>query len=152
MGYIEDLRADIGHRPIIMVGSLLILENEAGQMLLQKRTYTAGNWGFPGGLMEFGENTEETAVREMQEETGLIVKNLELFGVYTKKEMTHLANGDTYQGVNVVYRSHDFQGKMKIDETESLRFDWFDRDKLPERIVPISQLILADLLGKGKTI
>lgn len=46
-----------------------IMENEEPVYLLLH--YTAGHWDFPKGTMEIGETKEETALRELQEETGL---------------------------------------------------------------------------------
>lgn len=148
MGYIEDLRAEVGHRPLILTGSLVLGLNEKEQILLQKRRWPNGFWGIPGGLMELGETTEQTAQRELFEETGLTVNKLDLFGVYTKTAMTHLDNGDVYMGVSVVYSTHDFSGEMKIDPEESYDFAWFDFGQLPADIADFSRKILADAAEK----
>ena len=50
MGYIEDLRKLIGHKRIVLNGSLVIIENKDGKILMQKRTYPKGKWGLPGVL------------------------------------------------------------------------------------------------------
>ena len=47
MGYIEDLRKLIGHKRIVLNGSLVIIENKDGKILMQKRTYPKGKWGLP---------------------------------------------------------------------------------------------------------
>ena len=44
MGYIEDLRKLIGHKRIVLNGSLVIIENKDGKILMQKRTYPKGKW------------------------------------------------------------------------------------------------------------
>jgi 8-oxo-dGTP pyrophosphatase MutT (NUDIX family) len=49
--------------------------------LLQHRK--DGNWGLPGGLMERGESLEETAIREVYEETGLTLKCLTLLELFS---------------------------------------------------------------------
>ena len=51
MGYIEDLRKLIGHKRIVLNGSLVIIENKDGKILMQKRTYPKGKWWLPVGLM-----------------------------------------------------------------------------------------------------
>src|SRR5699024_2262717 len=78
MGYIEDLRKIVGHRPLILVGSVVIIIDEQGKLLLQQRTFPNGVWGIPGGLMELGESTEDVARREIFEETGLHIGQLHL--------------------------------------------------------------------------
>jgi ADP-ribose pyrophosphatase YjhB (NUDIX family) len=50
-------------------------------LLLQKRSAVDEHWGFPGGIVELGESESETAIREIEEETGLITTTVELLGV-----------------------------------------------------------------------
>jgi 8-oxo-dGTP diphosphatase len=59
-------------RPIVGVGVVVIRE---GKILLEKRKNDPGRgkWSVPGGIVELGENLERTVVREMSEETGLLV-------------------------------------------------------------------------------
>lgn len=58
-------------RPIPASIAVMIHEN---QVLLVRRANPpdAGCWGFPGGKVEFGEAIESCAVRELEEETGVI--------------------------------------------------------------------------------
>jgi len=43
-----------------------------------------GYWSLPGGLLETGETLEEGVARETLEETGLVVKPVEFFGIYQR--------------------------------------------------------------------
>jgi len=60
------------NRPILGVGAIIICD---GKILLEKRKYAPGKgkWTIPGGLVELGESTEQTVIREVKEETGLNV-------------------------------------------------------------------------------
>ena len=68
------------NRPIVGVGAIII---ENGRILLEKRKNDPGRgkWSIPGGLVELGESLEQTVIREVQEETGLVVDAPELIDV-----------------------------------------------------------------------
>lgn len=46
MGYVEELRKVVGHRPLILVGAVVLVINENGYVLLQQRTEPYGKWGY----------------------------------------------------------------------------------------------------------
>lgn len=75
--YIMDLRKVVGARPLIVPGSVVFVYDHEGRVLLHRRGDN-GCWGFPGGVMELGESFEDTARREVFEETGLLVGELTL--------------------------------------------------------------------------
>ena len=67
--------------------------------------------GLPGGLMELSESPEETAYREVYEETGIKVKNLRLINVFSGANyFTKLANGDEFQSVTTAYYTDEYEG------------------------------------------
>jgi 8-oxo-dGTP diphosphatase len=67
-------------QPVAGVGALIICK---GKILLEKRLNEPGKgkWSIPGGVVELGENTEQTVIREVKEETGLEVEKPELIDV-----------------------------------------------------------------------
>ncbi|MCQ2010033.1 MAG: NUDIX domain-containing protein [Sporolactobacillus sp.] len=145
MGYIENLRSKIGHEPIILVGAVAIIHDHRGAVLLQKRKYPEGSWGLPGGLMELGETAEETASREIREETGLMVHGLHLFQVYSGVKTPAVAeNGDQYYPVTIAYEADMFEGDWRIDKTESERFEFRTQKDLPDFILKNQKRILDD--------
>ena len=58
------------HIPFIQPGAAVVIRNELGEILLQERT-DKNIWGLPGGCQDLGERLEETAIREVFEETGI---------------------------------------------------------------------------------
>lgn len=133
MGYIMDLRACVGHRPLIQVGASVFIEDEQGRVLLQLRTDNR-QWSFSAaGSMEPGEAPEETARRELLEETGLTAHTLELYGVYAGPEEHYFyPNGDEVYNVEFAYTCRDWSGTLvcQAGEVEDLRF--FALDRLPD--------------------
>ena len=63
---------------------------------------------FPGGHVEDNELIEEAVVREMKEETGLTVRNIEPRGYFEWNEF-----GDNVRHLAMLYRSKDFSGELK---------------------------------------
>lgn len=69
----------------IGVSQKAIIFDREGKILVLRRSGAApsnpGKWDFPGGDLEFGEDAIDGIIREIREETGLEVKNLNLFDV-----------------------------------------------------------------------
>ena len=153
MGYIEDLRKIIGHRCISLTGSVVILRDKDGRILLQKRTHPKGRWGLPGGLMELGESCEETAVREVREETSLEtdIDSLKLFGVYSGKDYFCTGEtGDEWYVVVIAYTCNKFSGEPKISDGESEELRWFKPSEIPESLANSHRQIIEDYIERQK--
>jgi len=54
MNYIAEMRKHVGHDVVMTVGCGVLIENEKGEVLLQRRSDT-GEWCVPGGALEPGE-------------------------------------------------------------------------------------------------
>ncbi|MCI1881479.1 MAG: NUDIX domain-containing protein [Sporolactobacillus sp.] len=152
MGYIEEVRSLVGHRPLILVGACALIENGQGDVLLQQRKDPYGYWGIPGGLMELDETIEETARREVREEAGLKIGPLHLLGIYTSSgPLSVAANGDRFRAVTVAYSTDGYSGSLVVDPQESLDFRFVPAGQLPERLLRHHRPILADFFRrKGK--
>lgn len=62
-------------------GISVILTNGEGEVLLIKHSYGPKAWGLPGGGMKAGEDPEKCAKRELFEEVGLELKELQPLGI-----------------------------------------------------------------------
>ena len=143
MGYMEDLRALVGRRCVILNGSVAVVRNAAGEILLQHRS--DGRWGLPGGLMELGESCEETARRETKEETGLELGALRLLGVWSGKDcFCRAPNGDEFYAVTTAFLAEEWQGELKAPDAESLGFAWAGLAALPENMPASHRRILLE--------
>lgn len=80
--YISYIRSKVGHDKVIINFAGGILANQDGKVLLQLRG-DKKTWAIPGGAMELGESSLDTAVREFYEETGIEVQVKRLLNVYT---------------------------------------------------------------------
>ncbi|MGE7688771.1 NUDIX hydrolase [Lysinibacillus sp. NPDC097214] len=133
MEYYKFLRQYVGHHPIILPGAVVLILNNENEVLLQKRY--GGGWGLPGGLMELGESLEDTAKREVLEETGLMIEDLKLLDIFSGPDFyLKVSNGDEFYSVTAVYYTRNVKGDLVIDYKESETMQYFSLLKLPDGI------------------
>jgi len=145
--YIASMRKLVGNAPLIQCGASVILINAKNEILLQKRRDN-GCWGFHGGSVEINEVVEETAARELFEETGLIANKLELFKVFSGPELYYVyPNGDEVSNIDIVYICRDYAGSLRADSAEVLELAFFTLDKIPENISPPQRTPLNEFLS-----
>ncbi|MBZ9820376.1 NUDIX domain-containing protein [Mesorhizobium sp. CA4] len=147
--YLGRLRALIGNRLVLMPGARIIIERADGRILLQKRT-DFGVWGLSGGNAEEGEGLEAVVIREVIEETGLIVSDIEPFGFGCdpQYETFQFPNGDRTQFFALVFYTRSFEGEPAVTDDESTAVDWFAPDHLPEMLPNMARSIEAYLRFK----
>ena len=134
MSYIRFLRQYVGHDPILTAGVGLFVFNKERQVLMQLRT-DYNQWGFPGGSMELGESFEETAKRELKEETNLDIIGLKLIKVLSGKDTyREYPNGDKLYDITAIFVITSYSGDLKINDNESKKLEWFSIDNIPQNI------------------
>ena len=131
MGYIMELRKHIGHDPLIGVGATTLVFNDSRELLLNLRADT-NTWGIPGGSMELYETIEETAIRELREETGITADQLELVAVLSGNDFYfEYPNGDKMCTVIVLFKVTNYSGKLRVSDNESKSLGFFPLTSLP---------------------
>ncbi|MEC1180145.1 NUDIX hydrolase [Metasolibacillus meyeri] len=131
MNYIQYIRQYVGTKPIIAPGSAIIVLNDNNEILLQLRSDT-NDWGLPGGGMELGDSFEETAQKELFEETGLIAHELKLVGLASGKELYYqFPHGDEIYNATAIFQATTVTGTLKIDK-ESKDLQYFSLNQLPK--------------------
>ncbi len=110
-----------------------------GKVLLGKRKseHGQGQWASPGGHLEQGEEPEECAKREVEEETGLQIKNIQK-ATYTN----HIFEGTAKHYVTLWMVSEYASGQVQLKEPDKFeRWDWFDWDNLPSPLFTEEALV-----------
>jgi 8-oxo-dGTP pyrophosphatase MutT (NUDIX family) len=103
-----------------------------GDRLLLTRRSDNGEWCLPGGGMDAGERPAETAVREVLEETGLVVRVTELLGVYSNPDVVVVyPDGNRIQVVGVLFRAEQVEGTAGLSD-EVTEVGWFTAEEAAE--------------------
>jgi ADP-ribose pyrophosphatase YjhB (NUDIX family) len=127
--------------------SSAILERDGKYLLVLRRNPpSADMYAFPGGRAEEGETPDETALREFQEETGIVARNPQLFSVYDLK--THAADGSVtshfFLSVFTVEADADAVAEAADDAAD---LGWYSVDEIRRMPVPQSVLECAERLA-----
>ncbi|MCA1055277.1 NUDIX hydrolase [Rossellomorea aquimaris] len=147
--YVNTMRRLIGNKTLLTVGCGAIIEDAEGRILLQRRA-DGGKWGIPGGLMEIGETFEESAIREVFEETNFSINQLQLFGLYSgKNAFATYPNGDQVFSLQIIFFTRNFNGILNRNQ-ESIELDFFSREELPQQINPHQAPFILDWAGNAK--
>ena len=134
MGYVKYLRQYVGHEPILTAGVGLLVFNEREEVLMQLRA-DYNQYGFPGGAMELGESFEQTAFRELREETNLEIVDLKMLKIVSGKDTyREYPNGDKLYDITAIYVVTKYNGELMINDNESKKLSWFSIDKIPDNI------------------
>ena len=116
-------------RPKVGVG--VIIQNSAKEILIGKRKGShAPLFSIPGGHLESGESFEAAAIKEVFEETGLVIYNPKVICV-TNNLRTYQNEGKHYISVNLY--TNEFSGLLEVKEKNKCEWwNWFSLDKIPQ--------------------
>ncbi|MDR1002512.1 MAG: 8-oxo-dGTP diphosphatase [Oscillospiraceae bacterium] len=106
--------------PKAEITTMVMIQNPAtGKVLVQERVKNWKGYAFPGGHINDGESLYDCAVREIREETGLVIRNLKSCG------LVHWFNNKTSDRMMIfLYKTSDFKGEV-ISNDEGIN-DWMD--------------------------
>lgn len=111
-------RRELG-TPTAKVGTTAVVPDADGRVLLQRRE-DDGRWGLPGGWLDPGETPEQGILREVLEETGIVVEVERLVVVMPK--LARLPSGP-HSMVGLTYLCRATGGELRPDH-ESLEVAW----------------------------
>ncbi|MER5767279.1 NUDIX hydrolase [Streptomyces sp. NPDC001985] len=129
--FIRTIRATAGHQLLFLPGVSVVVFNERGQVLLDRRA-DDGRWSIIGGIAEPGEEPAETAVREVYEETAVHCVAERVVLVQGQPRAVTYPNGDQCQYMDITFRCRATGGEARVNDDESLEVGWFDLDAMPE--------------------
>ena len=116
-------------RPAVTADCIVITKEAEPKVLLIERGDDPfkGCWAFPGGFMDMEETTEQCAIRELEEETGLKVSKVYQIGAYSKVDRD--PRGRT---ITVAYLALVDKPIAVIGQDDAAKAQWFPLSALPE--------------------
>jgi len=119
------------------VSAAAILSNEKNEVLLLNHVLRPfSGWGFPGGFIEKGEQAEDAIRREIREEIGIEISQLQLYTIRTIG--TH---------IEILFFAKA-AGEPKVNSVEIMEVRWFAFDEVPEDVAGKQKQQMKDALAK----
>lgn len=120
------------------VGAVIL--NKKGEILLLEHLLRPGSgWGMPGGFIEHDEQPEEALKREIREETGLELKNIEMFRARVVS-----------RHIEFIFCAEADGGKAEVKSREITAAEWFEFDKMPDEMSSAQKKIIKKVLKLNK--
>jgi ADP-ribose pyrophosphatase YjhB (NUDIX family) len=125
-----------GHTRFIVSAGAIVL-NDQGQLLLLKHVFRAGSgWGIPGGFIGVDEQPEAALRRELREEVGLEIGDLEIALVRTFR----------HRQVELIFKCRP-AGEAHPRGLEIKTATWFPLDALPAELSDDQRNLIGRVLG-----
>lgn len=113
-----------------------VVTNEQNQILLLDHVFRpASGWGIPGGFIEYDEQIDEAIKRELLEETGLGLKNVEIYRTRTRG-----------RHIEFLVRARA-DGEAEVKSIEIKRLGWFSVNDLPPEMSRTQKEIIREVLS-----
>jgi len=109
--------------PLLTVDAVITIFDGRIIFIRRKNPPYKGLWAFPGGFVEYGETVEEAVIREVREETGVIIKIQDLLGIYSdpgRDPRGHM--------ITVCFLASKIEGELRAD-TDAAEVSCFTADE-----------------------
>lgn len=115
-------------RPAVTADCVVITKEDTPQVLLIQRGFEPfkGCWAIPGGFMNMDETTEQCAIRELEEETGLKISDVQQIGAFSKVDRDPRGRTVTVAYLTLVDAPLEVKG---LDD--AAKAQWFPLTALP---------------------
>ena len=130
-------RVDYYHEPgapaanSIVPSVTVAVRDERGRILLIHKIDN-DSWALPGGAVDLGESVVEAAVREVAEETGVMIEVTGLVGIYSDPgHVMAYDDGEVRQQFSVCFSARLISGEARPDDTETKAVRWVDPSEVP---------------------
>ncbi len=112
----------------------VIINSEGKVLLLDHLLRPYSGWGLPGGFMTATEQPDDAIRREIREETGMEMANLEMFRIRT-----------IGRHIEILFRAES-AGEATVQSHEIIGLGWFGVDELPEKLSKSQKTVISEVL------
>ena len=135
-------------RPAVTADCIVITKEAEPKVLLIQRGDQPfrGCWAFPGGFMNMDETTEQCAIRELEEETGLHISEVHQIGAYSKVDRDPRGRTVTVAYLAIVDEPITVNG-----QDDAAKAQWFSLSALPELAFDHDEIV-RDAVKKYKEV
>ncbi|MCK5305832.1 MAG: NUDIX domain-containing protein [Candidatus Omnitrophica bacterium] len=138
--HLDRIKKKIERHPVPAVD--IIIEKDGAIILVERKNPPFG-WALPGGFVEVGESVETAAGREAEEETGIKVRELKQFHVYSKPD-----RDPRFHTISCVFTAGTEDEPKAASDAKKAEF--FREGELPDEITFDHRRILSDYFKSRK--
>ena len=133
--YIQSIRDKIGNSLLMIPSVAAVILDADDRILLQEKPEEG--WSLPAGMIEPGESPNKAIVREVKEETGLIINPCKILGVFGGEDFHHrYPNGDLVEYTIILMKCLVVADTGHIGDSETKVLKYFDKISMPELALP----------------
>jgi 8-oxo-dGTP pyrophosphatase MutT (NUDIX family) len=147
--YLKQLRSRVGSQLLLVPSVTGIIYDDRRRILLVHHA-DRGLWVAPGGSIEPNESPADATVREVWEETGLVIEPIRIIGVFGGPdfEVTY-RNGDRVTYVQTVFECRIQGGALRPDGVETLQLAYFSETEITGLPIPTwMQVVIPAVYGE----
>jgi ADP-ribose pyrophosphatase YjhB (NUDIX family) len=143
--YIKSLRSKVGNSILMIPSVAAVILDSSNRLLLQEKSSEA--WSLPAGMIEPGESPNEAIVREVKEETGLIITPNKILGVFGGEQFRYIyPNGDRVEYTVILMNCSIVGDTGEITDSETKSLQYYDKKSMPELALPYPKEVLFNEL------
>jgi len=131
--YLQNIRQKVGNDEVKLVGFLVLVFNQEGQVLLHQDA-SSKTWSLPKGIVDSNETPADGALRGVKQQTGLSLFELDMFAFTSKHESNRVqysVEGDLHAH-SFLFSSTDWEGELSTGDSELNALAFFNLNDLPE--------------------